>query len=131
MTKSQFNKANKYLNKKFGNYYEFALSSKGKVYRADAYGSDADFISIAVDTLFDIVNDLSATAPDYWVVGAKDYHQFDDMLEAYKHIMPDVKFEEVGFAGDYKAVFWVGEKPSQFIKRIRQKFNDLLDKNTT
>ena len=57
LTKTQFNKVQKYLKTK-NPYLEFKLTETGHPYKAGAYGSNTDSVEIDVDTLFDIVNEL-------------------------------------------------------------------------
>ncbi len=57
LTKSQFNKVQKYL-KTVMPYIEFELTESGQVVKSDARGSDGDFVEIGVETLFDILNEL-------------------------------------------------------------------------
>ena len=54
MTKKDFNKAQKILKKRFP-YIEFELSSEGRIYQPGKFGSNADFVEISVDSLFDLV----------------------------------------------------------------------------
>lgn len=58
MTKSQFNKAKKYLHNKI-KHYDFELSENGKIYRSDVRGSDSEFVELGVDTLFELVAELN------------------------------------------------------------------------
>jgi adenosine/AMP kinase len=45
------------------------------------------------------------------VIGAEDYHEFEDLLRAIKKVIPKIKFREIGFCNsekEYQAVFYVG-----------------------
>ena len=56
--------------------------------------------------------------PEYWIETADDYHEFESVKYDYKKFGIKVKYEEVGFYnGAYNAVFWIGKKPVDFIKR--------------
>ena len=56
--------------------------------------------------------------PEYWIETANDYHEFESVKYDYKKFGIKVKYEEVGFYnGGYNAVFWIGKKPVDFIKR--------------
>lgn len=57
MTKSDFNKVQKYLKSKIP-YIEFELTESGRVLNSTKNGSAADFIELGVETLFDILNEL-------------------------------------------------------------------------
>lgn len=57
LTKSQFNKVQKFLKTEIP-YIEFELTKSGHVVKSGARGSDADFVEIGVETLFEIVNEL-------------------------------------------------------------------------
>lgn len=75
---------------------------------------------------------INVNIPNYWLVGANDYHEFDNMLENYKIILPQVKYEEVGFYGGYyESVFWIGKKPTAFINKTKKEYSDLMNKNKT
>lgn len=56
MTKTEFNKAKKYLKNKLP-YNRFKLKENGKPYCSNRHGSEV-YVGISVDTLFDIVNEL-------------------------------------------------------------------------
>ena len=59
MIKADFNKAKKYLNSKLPDYDRFMLcETTGRPIRRTRHDSGI-FISISVETLFDIVNELS------------------------------------------------------------------------
>lgn len=57
MTKSDFNKVQKYLKSKIP-YIEFELTESGRVLQSGKNGSSADFVELGVETLFDILNEL-------------------------------------------------------------------------
>lgn len=57
MTKSDFNKVQKYLKSKIP-YIEFELTESGRVLKSGKNGSSADFVELGVETLFDILNEL-------------------------------------------------------------------------
>ena len=57
LTKSQFNKVQKYL-KTVMPYIEFELTESGQVVESDVRGIDGGFVEIGVETLFDILNEL-------------------------------------------------------------------------
>ena len=57
MTKSDFNKVQKYLKSKIP-YIEFELTESGRVLKSGENGSSADFVELGVETLFDILNEV-------------------------------------------------------------------------
>ena len=57
LTKSQFNKVQKFLKTEIPRI-EFELTKSGQVVKFGEGGSDADFVEIGVETLFEIVNKL-------------------------------------------------------------------------
>lgn len=58
MTKTEFNKTKKYLKSKLPSYIRFKLREDGKPYRSARHDLTGTFVSISVDTLFNIVNEL-------------------------------------------------------------------------
>ena len=60
---------------------------------------------------------VNVKIPEYWIETADDYHAFKYVAWYLNKIGIKTKHEEVGFYdGGYKAVFWVGKKPVDFIK---------------
>lgn len=51
----------------------------------------------------------------YWVVEVQDYHDFDNFQDAYEQIGLKTKYIELNIPG-YFACFYIGKKPSKFIK---------------
>lgn len=58
----------------------------------------------------------------YWILCVNDYHAFDDAIEYYRAAgLAGVKFQEVGCTGlMYHAVFWIGKKPLEYIKKYKK-----------
>lgn len=66
----------------------------------------------------DVTTDTLETKSPF-AISADDYHQFDFYQELFSKLLnKKVKFHECGCSGEYWAVFWVGKKPTSFIKRI-------------
>ena len=72
--------------------------------------------------------------PEYWIERATDYHEFDVIAYNLNRVGIKVKYEELGCFRDksenheclsyyatYKAVFWIGKKPTDFIKENKIK----------
>lgn len=56
----------------------------------------------------------------YWVVETEDYHEFGWNEINYKKAGLDVEYEEVGWNREYVAVFWVGERPTEYIEKYKE-----------
>lgn len=68
---------------------------------------------------------ISANINQYFNIEADDYHEFDWIVKYFKSAGIDVEYEEVGCDGSfYHAVFWVGEKPIEYIKCKKLQFGD-------
>lgn len=60
---------------------------------------------------------MNAEIPSCFVIKADDYHEFDIIKNNLKTATKlNYKYEEIGFDGWYHAVFWLGKKPTNFIK---------------
>jgi len=72
------------------------------------------------------VPNISVNVPSYFEFQACDYHQFDTIQYVLKSILGlKYNFKEIGCDGFYHAIFWIGKKPTEFIK----KKTDALEKN--
>ena len=58
----------------------------------------------------------------HWILGTNDYHDFDNAISHYEAAgLAGVKFQEVGCTGlMYYAVFWIGKKPLEYIKKYKK-----------
>jgi hypothetical protein len=74
---------------------------------------------------------INIKIPEYWIETAMDYHEFENIAYNLNRIGINIKYEEIGRFRDrpesrecyelyatynYKAVFWIGKKPVDFIK---------------
>ena len=69
--------------------------------------------------------------PRYFVARVNDYHEFDSIKSNLKTgTKMKYKYQEIDDTG-YHAVFWIGEKPSEFIKKYQgqiSKSNQIISK---
>ena len=69
--------------------------------------------------------------PRYFVARVNDYHEFDSIKSNLKTATKiKYKHQEIDDTG-YHAVFWIGEKPSEFIKKYQgqiSKSNQIISK---
>lgn len=63
---------------------------------------------------------LNVNINQYWVVEAGDYHEFRWAEIKYKKAGLDVEYEEVGCDREYLAVFWIGERPAEYISKMKE-----------
>ena len=56
----------------------------------------------------------------YWLVDVEDYHEFGHLEIFYKKTGIDVKYEELGYDRNYIAIFWIGERPSEYIEGYKK-----------
>ena len=60
---------------------------------------------------------ISINVPSHFEVQVDDYHEFDYIQHMLKATLGlKCKFEEIGFDRKYHAIFWIGKKPTNFIK---------------
>ena len=68
---------------------------------------------------------ISINIPSYFVVQVDDYHEFDYIQHMLKTTLGlNCKFEEVGHDIKYRAIFWIGKKPTSFIKAMEKSLED-------
>ena len=63
---------------------------------------------------------VKAEVNKYWLVEAEDYHEFDHLEIFYKKAGLDIKYEECGYSRNYIAIFWIGERPNEYIKQFKE-----------
>lgn len=62
---------------------------------------------------------LNVGVNQYWLVGAEDYHEFGWYEINYKKAGLDVKYEELGWRREYLAIFWIGDRPDEYISKLQ------------
>lgn len=62
---------------------------------------------------------INIQIPQYWLEKAGDYHEFINIKDTLRNIGIPVFYEEEDFNGEYRAIFWIGEKPTQIIKKYQ------------
>lgn len=63
---------------------------------------------------------IEVKIPQYWLVRVDDYHEFDYIQDSFKNIGLSVKYEEIDVEHPYLAVFWIGRKPIDVIKKLKE-----------
>ena len=59
---------------------------------------------------------VSLEVPRYFLVESNDYHEFSAIRSHIQKVFfLEYQFEEVAFNGKHRAVFWLGDRPSEFI----------------
>lgn len=63
---------------------------------------------------------LNVDINQYWIVEADDYHEFRWVKSYYKQAGIDVEYDELGCDGQYIAIFWIGERPTEYIEKYKE-----------
>lgn len=68
---------------------------------------------------------ITAEIPTDFSIRVDDYHEFDIIKYYLKEAVGiDYEFEEVGCDGKYEAVFYIGPKPTNLIKKIKKTYEE-------